>query len=362
MIDNHCHPFSLDAELLDLSALSLDVGQEPDADERRRSIGPGRLAHELLAARLAERLGCEPEELSAARAQAAVDWEGYVSELFADAGITALVMDPAWPADAAERLEDYAAVSHCSVHPILRIDPIIDQAIGEGAGAEEIVGTVLEAMADAISRGFVAFKTILAYRTGLDVDAQVTLQDAGRSLLQDLPVRRRGKALRDLIFRRALGVAADLGRPFQVHTGIGDSEIRLREANPLLLEELLRTPEGSGVPIVLIHGSYPWHDEQAYLAATRPNVWADVSLFTLFSPVTVSDRLLRILDLAPTGKILAATDGYHQPELFWFGARVLAEAWDEAERRLAAAGARRGWLRDVQQAFFEGNARTLYDI
>ncbi len=362
MIDNHCHPFSLDGEPLDLSALSLDVGQEPDADERRRRMGPGRVAVELLTARLAARLGCEPDELGAARARAAVDWEAYVSGLFADVGITALVMDPAWPAGAAEHLEDYATVSHCSIHPILRIEPIVDQAIGEGAGAEEIVRTVLDAMADAVSRGFVAFKTIVAYRTGLDVDPQATLRDAQSSLLQDLPVARRGKALRDLIFRRALGVAADLGRPFQVHTGIGDSEIRLREANPLLLEELLRTPEGSAVPIVLIHGSYPWHDEQAYLAATKPNVWADISLFTIFSPVTVGDRLLRILDLAPAAKILAATDGYQQPELFWFGAHVLAEGWDEAAKRLAAAGARSGWLRDVNQAFFEGNARTLYGI
>jgi predicted TIM-barrel fold metal-dependent hydrolase len=116
------------------------------------------------------------------------------------------------------------------------------------------------------------------------------------------------------------------------------------------------------VPVVLIHGSYPWHEEQAYLAATKPNVWADISLFTLFSPSTVSDRLLRILDLAPTDRLLAATDGFHQPELFWFGARVLADAWDQAERRLQSAGARAGWLDRAKRAFFEDNARALYGI
>lgn len=80
-----------------------------------------------------------------------------------------------------------------------------------------------------------------------------------------------------------LGAAADLGRPFQVHAGIGDPEIRIAEANPLLLEEILRTPEGSAVPIVLIHGSYPWHEELAYVALTKPYVHADLSLFNLFS-------------------------------------------------------------------------------
>ena len=362
MIDDHCHPFSLDGEPLDPSSLSLDVGDEPDADDRRRRLGPGRVAQELLTVRLAARLGCAPDDVGASRAEAARDWEGYVSGLFADAGITELVMDPAWPPGAAERLEEYAALSRCSIHPILRIDPIVDRAIGDGAGAREVVRTVLDAMADASARGFVAFKTIVAYRTGLEIDPGATMEEAERSLLGDLPVRRRGKALRDVVLRRALGAAADLRRPFQVHTGIGDSEIRLREANPLLLEEILRTPEGSAVPVVLIHGSYPWHEEQAYLAATKPNVWVDVSLFTLFSPLTVSDRLLRIIDLAPADRLLAATDGFHQPELFWFGAHVLSDAWDQVERRIEASGARAGWLDRVKRAFFEDNARALYGI
>lgn len=362
MIDDHCHPFSLDREPLDLSSLSLDIGHEPGADERRRAIGPSRVAHELLAARLAARLGCEPEDLGAARERAAEDWQAYVSALFADAGITALIMDPAWPPDAAARLEDYETVSGCSVHPILRIDPIVDRAIEDGAGAEEIVGTVLDAMAKAVWRGFVGFKTILAYRTGLDVSPDATIRESRASLREEVPVRRRGKALRDLVFRRALGVAVDLERPFQVHTGIGDSEIRLREANPLLLEEVLRTSEGSAARVVLIHGSYPWHEELAYLASTKPNVFADVSLSNLFAPVMASDRLLRIIDLAPVRKILLGTDGYHQPELFWFGATVLQDAWQRVARSLADAGVREGWIARAGSLIFEENARALYGI
>jgi len=362
VIDDHCHPFSLRAEPLDLSELSLNIDPGDAASERRRADGPWRLAQELLTVRLARYLGCDPGEVAAAREEASRDWQRYVTSLFADAGITDLVMDPSWPPGAGERLEEYAATSGCAIHPMLRLDPMVDAAIEAGASAREIVDDVLARMQAAAGSGYVAFKTILAYRTGLTVDPDASMGQAEASLRSEGPVRRRGKALRDLLLRRALGIAADLGRPFQIHTGIGDSEIRIAEANPLLLEELLRTPEGQAARIVLIHGSYPWHEELAYLATTKPNVWADLSLFNLFSPVTSGGRLLRILDLAPATKILLATDGYHQPELFWFGAQILHDAWGYASAAMREAGARDAWLEDVRSMISEGNARSLYGL
>jgi hypothetical protein len=362
VIDSHCHPFSLQGGPLDLASITLDVERDPGAEDRRRRLGPLRLSQELLRARLARLLGCDPEEVPEARAQAARDWPAYVSGVFADAGITGLIMDVAFPPEAGDRVSDYAAAAGCAVHPILRIDPIVDRMIGEGAGAQAIVDAVSEAMERAPSDGHVGFKTILAYRTGLAVDPAAELDDAERSLHTDLPIRRRGKACRDLVLRRAIGVAADLGMPFQIHTGLGDSELRLAESNPLLLQELLLTSEASAARIVLIHGSYPWHEEAAYLAATRPNVWLDLSLFNLFSPATVADRMLRVIDLAPAAKVMAGTDGHAEPELFWFGAIVLREAWVRVRERLAGAGAGEQWLDRAEGLLFEGTVKELYGI
>jgi predicted TIM-barrel fold metal-dependent hydrolase len=160
----------------------------------------------------------------------------------------------------------------------------------------------------------------------------------------------------------ALGVAAELRLPFQIHTGFGDSEIRLVESNPLLLEELLRSPAGSAGRIVLIHGSYPWHEEAAFLATTKPNVWADVSLFNIFSPASVGDRLFRMVDLAPVDRLLMATDGFHEPELYWFAALILREGWQRVRDRLRQAGARDRWLEEAERKMFEANARELYGL
>ena len=363
MIDDHGHPFALEGGPLDLSALTLDLNTDEGADERRGRLGPSRLWQELLTGRLAARLGCDPSDLSDARAEASKEWGPYVRDLFQDVGITALVMDVAYPPDAFDSLEAFQDLSGCAVHPIFRTDPLVDRLIGDGAGTSEIVDAVTSAMSDAASRGHVGFKTIMAYRTGLAVDPAVSERDADESLRdRDVPVRRRGKALRDLVITRALATAADLGLPFQFHTGFGDSEIRLAESNPLLLEELLRSPEGSAGRIDLIHGGFPWHEEVAFLAATKPNVWVDVSLFNIFSPATVADRLLRLVDLAPVHRVLMGTDGFHEPELYWFAGRVLMDAWTIASARLRESGVRKAWVDDSEERMFEGNARELYGI
>jgi predicted TIM-barrel fold metal-dependent hydrolase len=362
MIDDHAHPFDLTGGPLHLSALSLDVSSDPGSEERRQTLGSGRLFQELLTTRLARYLECDPDDVPQAREEASADWPSYVSGLFRDAGIEGIVMDPAWPPEAAEQVDRYAEVSGCSIHPILRVEPMVDRLIGEGATATEIVDAVQAAMENVVSRGWVGFKTILAYRTGLAVDPNATPAQAEASLQSDAPVRRRGKACRDLVLRIALATAADLNRPFQIHTGIGDSEIRLAESNPLLLEELLRSPEGSAGPIVLIHGSYPWTDELAYLTATKPNVWADLSLCNIFSPMATAQNMLRLLDLAPVPRILMATDGFQEPEVYWFAAGILREAWRQARSTLAAAGARPGWLDDAERRIFGENARALYGL
>lgn len=360
MIDDHCHPFSLEGGPLDLSLLTLDMN--PDTDGRRARLEPSRVAQELLAVRLAERFGCGVDEVPHARAAASSNWAAYVSALFRDAGLQALIMDPAFPPDAAQNLDVYRALAGCPIHPILRIESVMDPLIEANATLSELVAAVDEAMERAVREGYVGFKSIIAYRTGLAVDADVTAGVAERSLRSDVPVKRRGKPARDFVLRRSLGTAVELGRPFQIHSGMGDSDIRLGESNPLLLEELLRTAEGSASRVVLIHGSYPWHEELAYLAWTRPNVWADLTLFNLFSPVTTADRLLRVVDLAPARKILVGTDAYHEPELFWFGSLVISEAWDTVASSLQQAGARRSWLHDIRDQIFELNARELYAI
>jgi predicted TIM-barrel fold metal-dependent hydrolase len=362
VIDDHAHPFPLNTDRFDPAGITLDIAPGGAADARRRELGPRRLATEMMLVRLAGRLGCSVGDVTAARQDAASDWPAYVRGLFSDVGITGMLIDPgaeAFPTEAG--VSPYADVADLPMWDLVRIDPLVDRLIGAGATAQEIVQSVEEQLASRAAHGAVGAKTVLAYRTGLAVDPRADLAAADVSLRSDLPVRRRGKALRDLVFRRVLACCTDLGLPLQVHTGFGDSDIRLRDADPLLLEEVLRTAEGEAASVVLLHGGFPWHEQVAYLASTRPRVWVDFSLSDLVSPATTADRLLRLIDLAPTSRLLLGSDGHGAPETHWFAVGTLRDAWSVVRGRLGAV-ARAEWLDDAEHALFSSNAQQLYGL
>ncbi len=364
MIDSHCHPIAAAGGSLDLSAVGLDIEAGAEADQRRRRLGPGRLWHELLQVRLAAHLGCAVEGLAEARAEASRDWPAYVRRLFRHAELEGLVVDPGWGGHATAGLAVTAAAAGVPIRPILRLEPVLDSAIAEGATAWECATALEAAVREAAAEGYRGLKSIAAYRTGLAIDPSADLGRAEASLRRDrdLPVRRRGKACRDWLLRAALGWAADLDWPVQMHTGFGDSELRLAEANPLLLDDLLLTSEGRGATVVLIHGGYPWHEAVAHLATVRPNVYAECSLVPLFAPGLVADRLLRILELAPAAKVLLGTDGHGQPETHWFAARTLQDAFCAVRDRCHALGARPSWVDEVETAIFRANTARLYGL
>jgi predicted TIM-barrel fold metal-dependent hydrolase len=363
VIDDHAHPFPLAREPLDPDAVTLDVSSGPAAQDRRRELGPGRLAGEMLRVRLAGYLGCAVPELEAAREDAARDWPSYVAGLFADVGLTGMLLDPGAEAfPAARGVAPYAELAAVPMWELVRVEPLVDRLMAAGARALEIRAAVDDLLDGAAAQGAVGVKTVLAYRTGLAVDPDVSVLDADRSL-DDVatPVRRRAKALRDLMFRHLLARCADLRLPLQVHTGFGDSEISPAQANPLLLDDVLRTPEAAAARVVLIHGGFPWHEQVAYLAAVRPSVWVDLSLSNLVSPATTADRLLRLIDLTPTRRLLLGSDGHGPPETHWFALGVLRDSWSLVRDRLGGV-ARTSWLDDVERDIFADNARRLYDI
>src|SRR5205814_231128 len=84
------------------------LGEDDGAAERRRNDGPRRAFQELLTVRLAARLGCDPDDVPTARAEASEDWPAYCAGLFADSGITDLVLDAGFSPEAEAHLDDYA--------------------------------------------------------------------------------------------------------------------------------------------------------------------------------------------------------------------------------------------------------------
>jgi predicted TIM-barrel fold metal-dependent hydrolase len=344
---------------MDLGGMSLLVGDAAGA--RRQEAAPHRLMLEMLRHRLAALLGCTPDDVVPAREAAARDWPNYVQRLFADAGIVGMLLDggpaPLTPDDLAR----YGAVAGTPMWSLLRIEALIDPLLAQDADGRHIEAALSDFIESGVASGAAGLKTVLAYRTGLAVDPTVTPEQAYRSVTAERPVRQRAKPLRDYLLRRTLAQCADLGLPIQIHTGFGDSEIRMADANPLLLDDVLRTAEGAAANVVLIHAGYPWHEQVAYLTFVHSNLWAELSLVNLFSPATTADRLLRLLDLAPLDRVLFGTDGHGLPETHWVAACVLREAWTVVRERLSPM-TRSGWLDDAAERMFNRNARELYHL
>jgi uncharacterized protein len=106
-----------------------------------------------------------------------------------------MIMDVYYPPGAEKSLSSYQELSGCPVHPIMRLDNIVDSMIAEGGSASEICSRVQVSMQEGARTGIVGFKSILAYRTGLAVNPDVSVEEANDSLASRLPLHARGKGL-----------------------------------------------------------------------------------------------------------------------------------------------------------------------
>jgi predicted TIM-barrel fold metal-dependent hydrolase len=135
-------------------------------------------------------------------------------------------------------------------------------------------------------------------------------------------IRLASPPLNDTLLLAALEIAERQGLPVQFHTGFGDADVDLRQANPLHFRPLLQSGRYSRVPWVILHMGYPYVREAAYLASIYANVYVDTSLAIPFAASEAPALLAQLLGLAPTSKLLYASDGFSVPELFWLGAKV----------------------------------------
>lgn len=218
---------------------------------------------------------------------------------------------------------------------ILRIErlaeKILDQEMPDGSTwtldmfTETFVGK-LKSVVDEI----VGLKSIAAYRSGLEINTNVTQKEADEGLFEVLsagkPVHITNKSLIDYIFTRSLEFALDFDLPMQIHTGFGDKDLDLRLSNPLHLKTVLDDKKFYKCRIVLLHASYPFSKEASYLASVYSQVYLDFGLAVpKLSVHGMISSVKELLELAPIKKVMFSTDGYAFPETFYLGAKKARE-------------------------------------
>jgi uncharacterized protein len=234
---------------------------------------------------LAAFFGCEPTEAAVYEHRLAADLSDYASALLRATGTQLLLVDDGFPPPGTGiEWEELGALAGCDARPVLRLET-------RGPDAADAVRRARD-------EGFVALKTIAAYRGGLDrvsegVVAALEVNDASGDPL-----------------------------PVQVHCGFGDWDLHLWRADPSYLKPLIERFRDT--PFVLLH-CYPFVREAGWLAHVYGNVWFDLSL-TIPHVARPAEMLREALELAPVSKLLYASDAARAPELYY----VAAKWWREA--------------------------------
>ena len=270
---------------------------------------------------LAGLYGCAPTTEAIQEARLGRNYLALCAELFRRAHIGRVLIDDGfWP----DRLWSVQQMQERLPLPVERVVRI-ESELGTLLPLYDSVKTLLNALEDvlrAADQSAAAFKSIIAYRSGLDVTPPTGLElEKGFARAREAGGQLREKVLLDAALLRALHVATELKLPVQFHTGYGDPDLDLRLANPLHLRGVIEAPEFRDLKLVLLH-CYPFVREAGYLASVYGGVYLDLGLTIPYTSVAAMKTALHeALHLSPISKVLISSDAQRTPELYWLAAR-----------------------------------------
>ena len=318
---------------------------------------------------LAGLLGCEPDPEAVLAARDRMGLPAWTELLCRDARIATMLLDYGFRSELNYGHDEMAALLPCRVEPILRLETLAQELILTQGTWDQLLEAFTSRVEGARDAGYVALKSIIAYRTGLAVrewpreevvDAFAAIKEQAR---RAGAVRLAAPPLTDTLLMQALATAERQRLPVQFHTGYGDADVDLRMANPLHFRPLLQSDRYRHVPWVILHMGYPYVREAAYLASIYGNVYVDLSLAVPFALSEAPLLITQLLGLAPTSKLMYASDGFGVPELFWLGARVgraaLGRALDQA---IAGDALTVGEAEAAAAQILSGNALRVYEL
>ncbi|MDB5080370.1 MAG: hypothetical protein JWP00_2294 [Chloroflexi bacterium] len=382
-IDNHCH-LPLDEppprQAAGLARFFTEAGhprvlaeQTPHSLFFRRAIRDLAAVMGLEGSDIEDQSGnLQIEAVLAKRAEyEAGDWFRLMIE---KANLAALYTDMGYPRSGGWSVEKALDVVKTlnpapAIHSILRIERILEDLITESASFDQCEEAFRQIIREARGQGAVGLKSIIAYRCGLDIEPANTSRSLASKSFQVLKaeadrtgtfVRVADKTLLDYIVLVALEEAAKQELPVQFHTGFGDTDVDLVKANPAYLKPIFENSALQKAPVVLLH-CYPYIQEASYLAAMYPQVYLDFSLSSPLVAYGGGRAIEEALGLAPTTKVLYASDAWGVPDIIYLGSlhsrKVLTQVFEKWIGQ--------GWLdeREARQAalnILQLNSRALY--
>ncbi|CAG8606218.1 22588_t:CDS:10 [Dentiscutata erythropus] len=353
LIDNHCHNLlTSDASLICPLEVCFSKARGDALKDASQTSALKRGVRQL-----AEVYNCTPTLDNIKQVRDLMSHTDICKTCFEPTGIQCLLLDDGLDAlgglmdvqnhvgfvDVARRIVRIESIAEKILYDLATSVACTDQKTLNFAAFEEPLKKQLETYAK--SESVVAFKSIAAYRSGLNIDYVPNAEAAAIALgnfitsFESLPdkkgsVRLVNKVLIDHILNLAIDIAVQHDIPIQFNTGM------------------------------LYKYSYPYSRQAGYLASVYSNVYVDTGLvFPMISASGQQAILRELLEICPSNKILFSTDGHYLPESFYVAAiqgrealsKVLLESVENGEFSYEEA------IKIVKQIMFE-NSNTLYKL
>ncbi|GAB0136190.1 hypothetical protein EsDP_00004502 [Epichloe bromicola] len=340
VIDNHAHPLLKKSHIDRYPLLAIATEAHGDALDSSRTS----LAHIRAVKQLSQELGCgetwEAIESAIDKERASETGYGRWTRRCLS-GIECVLVDDGL--DNEEAVESYRYFDRfvpSASKRIVRIEQVAAKLIEDACATQDTAEKAFEAaMTDfesaltaAIADGeVVGFKSVICYRTGLDmapeedrreafsafegIFAQTRAQNATRTRFTRVDQRPLNQFLVHRLAQAIRDSDEEKKKPIQFHTGLGDNDLTLTRSSPAHLQDFVR--QYPTVPIVLLHSGYPFDRETGYMAALYANVYADIGeVFPLVGRDGQENIVRHVLELCPWEKIIWSTDGHWFPETY----------------------------------------------
>ncbi|HEX9132283.1 MAG TPA: amidohydrolase family protein [Ktedonobacteraceae bacterium] len=340
LADNHCHGIYQAQAPVDITAWRQLFTESSDPGMLSTHVTTT-LFYRRLVREMAAFFECEPTEEAVLAARQQLDDQSLISKFLRSANFDVLFIDKGYPSP--ELLLADAVLcdlANCRVAPMLRVELLMQRLIAENSVLSSVIEALRAALLDVRGQGYVALKSIVAYRTGLDIrtwsidEVEEAFAVARREVQERGSVRLAHKPLLDTLLHLTFEEAARQELPVQFHTGYGDTDADMLLANPLHLRAILERREYRAMPVVLLHECYPYTQQGAYLATVYENVFLDLSYGIPYLGYHEMLEFTRAAcSVAPFSKLLYSSDAVGVPELHWVsaldGRRILGQVLGE---------------------------------
>ncbi|MFB6149347.1 MAG: amidohydrolase family protein [Halobacteriales archaeon] len=355
LVDNHAHAiYPLPADVTPETFAGYFT-EGPGSAHARHTINY-RVGLDLLAERFD---GQSEPELIAQRTE--VDLESYSKELLAAANISHICQDTGLPKGIGP--DDFAAYTDATIRPMLRIENVAEELIETTTTFVGFESEFQDRLEAALRGDHVALKSIIAYRTGLDV-GDPPRSEAAKAFVEESEGwdgRLDNPVLLDYCANVGARIAAEYGAPMQFHSGFGDPDAHPIFVDPGHLYDFLQRHDETDV--VLLHAGYPYTRKAAYITSVLENAYLDLGMTIPFVQHGVASLLRRTLELAPTTKLLYSSDGFGIPEWYYLAAeRIRTDLTTVLEGLVADGFLNEAYAEEVGMNILRENAVELYDL